>query len=149
MAVSEREKKNYDRLDTPANLFSDWCLQVCNGLKSRCGATYMCAKGSDRVGYNLICIADRVISIRVTTAKLVIPPLKRGSTWNEPPPFSVRTRPGSFAIIYRSRSRGLARFLRRSAFIPLYGRLQNDRGCCYRAKTTESSLSLSCNNYTE
>lgn len=42
------------------------CSQVYTGLKSH---RAVCEQrgGSDRLGYNLICIADRVISIRVTT----------------------------------------------------------------------------------
>lgn len=93
------------------------------------------ARGLDRLGYNLICIADRVISIRVTAQSSF-------TRWREEcvPEMSRSHIPTgrSFAIIYRQGlpARGASASLSGTQLSRrFYGRLQNGRcGRCYQAK---------------
>lgn len=83
------------------------------------------AGGSDRDGYNLICIADRVISIRVTTQSSL--PVKERSVYLKWVAHSTGRLFRNYLPACSPASAVCIRFSRGVAFKPLYRRLQNNR----------------------
>lgn len=138
------ETKNLESTIVPSTSTSLFTNDVCKCMAgSRVVKHHVntASGGSDRLGYNLICIADRVISIRVTAQSSL--PVEERSVYLK----WVAHSTGRLFCNYLPACKPCLclcriRFSHGVAFIPLYRRLQNNRANVVTKRKLPNALSV-------